>query len=166
MQSLRSPARMILLALALLTLGVGGAFAGPAGPEVVKAQDLIEANDKAPAKVTLNVVHATSTDGGVAPDLERISKWLLKSFPNYKSFKRLSGREDLVAVGQEVKETLPNGTTLTYKHLGWKDGFATFALSVGGLETTVNVKGGKGFLQAGRAFEGGMIVLAFRVENP
>lgn len=160
MLSLRSPARSILLALALLTLAVGGAFASPAGFESV------EANDKAPAKVTLNVVHATSAEGGVAPDLERISKWLLKSFSNYKSFKRLSGREDLVAVGQEVKETLPNGTTLTYKHLGWKDGFATFALSVGGLETTVNVKGGKGFLQAGRAYEGGMIVLAFRVENP
>lgn len=157
MQSLRSPTRLILLALALLTLGVGGAIANPSGAE---------ANDKAPAKVTLNVVHATSAEGGVAPDLERISKWLLKSFANYKSFKRLSGREDLVAVGQEVKETLPNGTTLTYKHLGWKDGFATFALSVGGLETTVNVKGGKGFLQAGRAFEGGMIVLAFRVEGP
>lgn len=157
MFSLRSPARLILLTLALLTFAVGGAFASPAGPE---------ANDKAPAKVTLNVVHATSAEGGVAPDLERISKWLLKSFSNYKSFKRLSGREDLVAVGQEVKETLPNGTTLTYKHLGWKDGFATFALSVGGLETTVNVKGGKGFLQAGRAFEGGMIVLAFRVEGP
>lgn len=157
MLSLRSPARLILLTLALLTLAVGGAFASPTGTE---------ANDKAPAKVTLNVVHATSAEGGVAPDLERISKWLLKSFSNYKSFKRLSGREDLVAVGQEVKETLPNGTTLTYRHLGWKDGFATFALSVGGLETTVNVKGGKGFLQAGRAYEGGMIVLAFRVENP
>lgn len=163
MHVLRSPSRMILLALALLTFGSGGALAGPAGFETPEAP---EANDKAAARVTLNVVHATSAEGGVAPDLERISKWLLKSFPNYKSFKRLSGREDLIAVGQEIKETLPNGTTLTYKHLGWKDGFATFALSVGGLETTVNVKGGKGFLQAGRAFEGGMIVLAFRVENP
>lgn len=160
MQTLRSPSRLILLALALLTFTAGSAMANPGGLES------LEANDKAAAKVTLNVVHATSAEGGVAPDLERISKWLLKSFPNYKSFKRLSGREDLIAVGQEIKETLPNGTTLTYKHLGWKDGFATFALSVGGLETTVNVKGGKGFLQAGRAFEGGMIVLAFRVENP
>lgn len=160
MQSLRSPFRLILLVLALLTFTAGSAMANPAGLES------LEANDKAAAKVTLNVVHATSAEGGVAPDLERISKWLLKSFPNYKSFKRLSGREDLIAVEQEIKETLPNGTTLTYKHLGWKDGFATFALSVGGLETTVNVKGGKGFLQAGRAFEGGMIVLAFRVENP
>lgn len=166
MHTLPSPARLILLALALLTLGAGGAFASPADPSSFEAPEAAEANDKAPARVSLDVVHATSTDGGVAPDLERISKWLLKSFPNYKSFKRLSGREDLVAVGQEVKETLPNGTTLTYKHLGWKDGFATFALSVGGLETTVNVKGGKGFLQAGRAFEGGMIVLAFRVESP
>lgn len=163
MHVLRSPSRMILLALALLTFGSGGALASPAGFETPEAP---EASDKAAARVILDVVHATSVEGGVAPDLERISKWLLKSFPNYKSFKRLSGRGDLVAVGQEVKETLPNGTTLTYRHLGWKDGFATFALSVGGLETTVNVKGGKGFLQAGRAYEGGMIVLAFRVENP
>lgn len=143
---------LVLIALAVLTLG-GSALASP------------QANEQGAAKVTLNVVHATSAQGGVAPDLTRISKWLLRAFPNYSSFKRLSGREDTIAVGKEVKETLPNGTTLTYKHLGWKDGLATIALSVGGLETTVNVKDGKGFLQAGRAFEGGMIVLAFRVEG-
>lgn len=143
--------KRLVAALSLLTLMSASALATP------------KASDESRARVTLHVVHATSADGGVAPELEGVSKWLLKSFPNYKSFKRLTGREDTLAVGQEVKETLPNGTTLSYKHLGWKDGSATLALSVGGLETTVNVRDGKGFLQAGRAFEGGMIVLAFKV---
>ncbi len=146
---------LMVSALALLSLTTSVLAAPPTEADAASA----------PVTLTLNVVHATTEGGGVTPDLERIQKWLLKSFPNYSSFKRLSGREDTVQVGNEVKETLPNGTVLAYKHLGWKDGFATISLSVGGLETTVNVKDGKGFLQAGRSFKDGMIVLAFRVQK-
>ena len=149
--------RLVLLvsALALFSMSASALAAPPAQADVVAA----------PVAIALNVVHATTEGGGVALDLESIKKWLVKSFPNYSSFKGLSDREDTVGVGNEVKETLPNGTVLAYKHLGWKDGFATISLSVGGLETTVNVKDGKGFLQAGRSYKDGMIVLAFRVQK-
>lgn len=149
----RAPFMAAIVGLALLVSTAALAKPGPATADA----------SSAPVALTLNVVHATAQPGGVAPELERIAKWLTRSFPNYMSFKRLGGREDVVKVGGEVSETLPNGTVLTYKHLGWKEGFATLSLSVGGLETTVNVKDGKGFLQAGRAYKDGMIVLAFRV---
>jgi hypothetical protein len=61
--------------------------------------------------------------------------------------------------------TLVNGAELSFEHAGWKDGFAAIHLEVGGLSSTVNVKDGGTFFQAGRAYDGGMIVLAFHVQS-
>jgi hypothetical protein len=154
----------VLIALALLApeLRPSAAVASPpVGPGeaggIAAAADGIE--------VSVTVVHARPADGGVAPELAKLEKYLLKSFPNYKSFTRLSTRNDRLAVGAEARFSLPNGTELAFRNDGWKDGFAQLHLEVGGLKTTVNVKDGGLFFQAGRAFDGGMIVLAFDVKS-
>jgi hypothetical protein len=121
--------------------------------------------DSASVEVALTVVHAKQAEGGVAPELASLGKQLTKAFPSYKSFVRLSEKTDTLPSGGDARVTLPNQTTLVYRHLGWKDGFATLALEVGGMKSTVNVKDGRMFFQAGRAFDGGMIVLAFKVER-
>jgi len=116
-------------------------------------------------EVALTVVHAKQAAGSVSPDLEPLGKQLTKAFPTYKSFTRLSGKTDRLSSGASIEVTLPNKTTLVYRHLGWKDDFATIELEVGGKKSTVNVKDGRMFFQAGRAYEGGMIVLAFKVSK-
>ena len=60
---------------------------------------------------------------------------------------------------------LPNGTELDFKYLGEEDGFLRLHLEVGGLKSTVRVKSGSTFFQAGRGYKDGMIVLAFQAKT-
>lgn len=113
--------------------------------------------------VEVTVIHAKDAGDGVAPELAGLAKYLVKSFAQYKSFARLGGQQQTLATGAEAKLALPNGSELVYRNGGLKDGFVSIHLEVGGLKSTVNVKDGGTFFQAGRAYDGGMIVLAFKV---
>lgn len=124
------------------------AFAG--GPEV---------------SVEVTVIHATEAGDGVAPELGSLAKYLTKSFAPYKSFKRLDVQQQTLPQGGSARVSLPNGSELVTTNAGLKDGFVALHLEVGGLKTTVNVKDGGTFFQAGRAYNGGMIVLAFKVAS-
>ncbi len=115
--------------------------------------------------IVVTVVHARPAEGGVAPELSKLERYLLKAFPKHRSFARLSTSNQRLAVGAEGRVALPNDNQLVFKHTGWKDGFAAIHLDVGGLTTTVNVKDGGTFFQAGRGYDGGMIVLAFEVTS-
>lgn len=150
--------RALVFALSLVALGAPASAAEGREPgPALDGQNAIE--------VVLTVVHARPAEGGVAPELDKLSRYLVKAFPNYKSFVRLSGSEHRLQVGAETRMSLPNKHELVFKHTGWKDGFAALHLEVGGLDSTVNVKDGGTFFQAGRAHEGGMIVLAFEVRS-
>lgn len=151
--------RAIAIALSLTAAAPAVAMAGgspdPSG---------VVMGDQRAVNVTVTVVHARTLEGGVAPELAKIEKYLVKSFPKYRSFARLSTHAQQLAVGAEAKLALPNNNELVYAHTGWKDGFAAIHLAVGGLDTTVNVKDGGTFFQAGRGYDGGMIVLAIQVD--
>jgi len=121
--------------------------------------------DSSAINIVVTVVHARPVVGGVAPELSKLEHYLLKAFPTYQSFKRLSSQSQRLVVGTEGRVALPNDNQLVIKHTGWKDGFAAIHLDVGGLTTTVNVKDGGTFFQAGRGYDGGMIVLAFEVTS-
>lgn len=123
----------------------------------------IQLADSAGINVVVTVVHARKREGGVAPELSKLDKYLVKSFPNYKSFSQLATSQQRLAIGAKGKLTLANGSELVFEHTGWKDGYAALHLDVGGLTSTVNVKDGGTFFQAGRGYDGGMIVLAFEV---
>lgn len=118
-----------------------------------------------PVDVTVTVIHAKKSEGGVAPELAKIEKYLHGSFPEHKSFVRLSSSTEHLAIGAQGQLELPNGSKLVYRHTGWKNGFVALHLDVGGLLTTVNVKDGATFFQAGRAYQDGMIVLVFQVQS-
>lgn len=150
----------------LRSLALSLCFAFVAAPALaVDGRDMvrIQLADESAIEVVVTVVHARPGEGGVAPELAKLGHYLLKSFPNYRTFVRLSTSEQRLAVGAKGKLTLPNGTELVFEHTGWKDGFAALHLDVGGLTTTVNVKDGGTFFQAGRGYDGGMIVLAFEI---
>ncbi len=155
----------------LLRVFIAFTLAGGMAPTMASAETPRPASgsptsgEVAPIEVDLTVVHAKQAEGGVSPDLQALGKQLTKAFPTYKSFARLSGKIDRLSSGASAEVTLPNKTTLVYRHLGWKDDFATLELEVGGMKSTVNVKDGRLFFQAGRAYDGGMIVLAFKVSK-
>jgi hypothetical protein len=159
-------ARAMLIALSFLALTSPAFAAGGREPPPAMADDGITVMADGDAiTVSITVVHARPSEGGVAPELDRIGRYLLKAFANYKSFVRLSTHDERLAVGAGGRLMLPNGHELVFKHSGWRDGFAAVHLEVGGLVTTVSVKDGGTFFQAGRAYEGGMIVLAFEVRS-
>ncbi|MFO0745697.1 MAG: hypothetical protein U1F43_08490 [Myxococcota bacterium] len=116
-------------------------------------------------RVEVTVIHATNAGTGVAPDLAGLAKYLTKSFTQYNTFQRLDQQQQDLAQGAEAHLALANGSELVYRNGGLKDGFVSLHLEVGGLKTTVNVKDGGTFFQAGRAYNGGMIVLAFKVTS-
>jgi len=116
------------------------------------------------AKVRVTVIHATKDGTSVAPDLGDLAKYLVKSFAPYTAFKTLDRQQVTLAAGASSKLALPNGSELIYRNDGRANGFVALHLEVGGLKTTVNVKDGGTFFQAGRSYEGGMIVLAFAVD--
>lgn len=153
----------VATAPALAAEGDGQPFAPSGASDADGAGPTLAANDAINVMVT--VVHAKRSEGGVAPDLSKLEHYLLKAFPKYRAFARLSTSSQRLAVGTEGRVALPNDNQLVFKHIGWKDGFAAIHLDVGGLTTTVNVKDGGTFFQAGRGYDGGMIVLAFEVTS-
>lgn len=138
------------LVIALVLFGAGPVLAQPTGPDI---------------EVEVTVIHATEGGAGIAPDLQPLGKYLTKSFAPYTSFKRIDHQARRLAVGAESRLSLPNKSELVYRHDGKVDGFFALHLEVGGLKSTVNVKDGGTFFQAGRAYDGGMIVLAFKVQS-
>lgn len=115
--------------------------------------------------IDVTVIHALEAGDGVAPELAPLSKFLTQKFAPYTTFKRLQGQRDTLATNGETRLALPNQSELVVRNVGLKDGFVGLHLEVGGLKTTVNVKDGGTFFQAGRAYNGGMIVLAFKVAS-
>mgnify|MGYP000866647910 CR=1 FL=1 len=76
--------------------------------------------DGSAINIVVTVVHAKPIPGGVAPELSKLEHYLLKAFPTYQSFKRLSTQTQRLAVGKEGRVTLPNDNQLVIEHTGWK----------------------------------------------
>lgn len=118
-----------------------------------------------PLLVTVTVILArkAGTPLEVAPELASLGQALGRAFPDHRRFSRL-GRHALSVTAEGAPAvTLPNGSSLTLRHGGLKTGRHTLQVEVGGLRTTAQVAPGATFFQAGRAHDGGMLVLAFEV---
>lgn len=149
---------LMSLLLGLLALGAT-AQAHPGAPGLATAS-------AADAAVTVDVavIHATSR-GSVDKRLADLEKTLLRAFRGYLGFTLLSEEKVKLGADQAHHMALPNGTELDFKYLGVEDGFLRLHLEVGGLKSTVRVKSGSTFFQAGRGYKDGMIVLAFRAST-
>ncbi len=115
--------------------------------------------------VTVTVVLARAGSGNteVAPELAALGPTLTRAFPDHRRFSRVGRHALAVTATGASPVTLPNGSTLTLRHGGLRDGRHALQVEVGGLRTTVQATPGSTFFQAGRAHEGGILVLAFEV---
>ena len=114
----------------------------------------------------IQVIHATSGQNFVDPQLKPISRYLKNSFgARYQSFRQL-GRSSLsLAKKQKGRHMLPNDTKLLLTYLGASDSLLRIVMEVGGLKTTVKVHDGGLFFQAGRKYKGGMLIVAIRARG-
>jgi hypothetical protein len=108
----------------------------------------------------VTVIHATRTENGMDPALKPLETYLRNAFKQYRQFKRLQHRDLKVTKGHHGALKLPDGKTLSLKYLDLKKGFVKVHLSLDSLDTTLDIKDGGLFFQAGRVFKGGIIVLA------
>src|SRR5690606_3326428 len=104
--------RAVMISLAL-TLAPAAAIAAPADG---RSEGQVRLADGDAITLAITVVHARPSDGGVAPELDKLSRYLLKSFPKHKSFVRLSATSERLAVGAKGSMTLPNGIELVFGH--------------------------------------------------
>lgn len=150
----------LIIAAAVLVLACGSlaGAAAAAGPETPPAEPAAAAT----ATFHVTVIHASRSAGGVDKALKDLERYLLKSFAQYASFKRLDDEQIQVSLGAPGTVALPDGKKLTLDLKGLGKGFIKVHLSLDGLQTTVNVKDGGLFFQAGRVHKDGILVLAIR----
>lgn len=119
-----------------------------------------------PIQLTVSVIHATNTDGGVDPALKPIEADLKGAFGQYRTFKRVGRVEHALSVGGVAQVKLPSQPSpaeLQYKGLDPKDAsLHQIALSVPSKKVKVDLRlpTRKVFYQAGLKHDGGILILA------
>ncbi len=151
-------AALLVAAVALGALPAGFAHAS----EPIEAP---AAEAARPLGVTVTVILArkAATALEVASELAALGPALGRAFPEHRRFTRLARHALSVTSEGPAPVTLPNGSSLTLRHAGLRDGRHALQVEVGGLRTSAQVAPGATFFQAGRAHDGGMLVLAFEV---
>ncbi|TNF30246.1 MAG: hypothetical protein EP329_13950 [Deltaproteobacteria bacterium] len=120
--------------------------------------------DAARASIDVVVIHATK-DGEVDPALAGLGKTLQRAFKGYEGFAKLDEASASLGEGDAHQLRLVNGRELSFQFVGVdRDGFLQVHIELDGLRSTVRVKDGGTFFQAGRGYKDGMIVLAFRAK--
>jgi hypothetical protein len=152
-----SPRVSLVIALAAAVMCTLPASAtAPTGPGTAK---------ELAATLTVTVIHAQNDRPGVDATLGALAKYLKQSFSDYKGFNLLGAHTATLAVNGTKSSKLPDGKTMTLKFLGTAKGFVKLHLELDGLKTTVDVRDGGLFFQAGRVYKGGILVLAIGAET-
>ncbi len=162
-ESLRAPWRALalaLLAVTLVALPVGSAVAAPPGGDRVAAQA-----ERGAVQLKVTIIEASRGEGGVDRELSRLSRYFERSFKDFKRFKQLGEHQRSVTLDGTATVKLPDGLELSLKHLGVEQGFVRLAMSLDGLKTTIKVKDGGLFFQAGRKHGDGILVLAIEATS-
>ncbi len=154
---------LVTLGAALLMSGTALA-AGPTDGASAEAGIEVVAQEAA-IQLDVTVIHATKKQRAADGKLDKLGRYLTKSFKKYKGFKQLDKTSEKLELGKGGSLTLPNGKELSFRYDGTKKGFIQLYLEVDGLKTKVRVKDGGTFFQAGRGYKKGMIVLAFDAQT-
>ena len=108
----------------------------------------------------IRAIHATRA-GEVDPRLEPIAGNLRSAFAGYRGFKLLSSHSHSLKKGQSGESKLPTGHSLRVTFLEMAGEFIRMVVSIPPrLRTTVRVKDGGTFFQAGLVYKGGILILA------
>lgn len=148
----RLPFALILAGIGLVSHGAGGS-------------DRARAAGPAMATFDVSVIHARRAQAPPDPALAPLLTYLSKSFSRYRSFRRLDHRSLEVPEGDSGTMTLPGRKKLALRFVEAKRGFVKVHLSLDGLKTTIQVKDGGLFFQAGRVHEDGILVLAISARS-
>lgn len=145
--------RFPVLAAALLAAAIGLL----AVPAVASAE----------VRAEVRVIHATGGAGAkpqIDPALKPIAGYLTKSFgARYAVFSQLDLKSLTIDLKQRGTVELPNETTLALTFKGVTDGFVRLFMELPHLKTTVKIRDGGLFFQAGQSYKGGMLILAIRI---
>ncbi len=141
---------MMALAAFVLTLG----WEGPA-----------QAQDNGEIKVQVRTIHVQAQGDTFDTSLTDLKQDLIKGFKGYTSFKARSQDEAKVTAGGAHKFVLPDGNHLQMTFRDAPSGLVRLGLNVDGkFKTNVRVSRGNTFFQAGLPYEGGILVIAIKVD--
>jgi len=123
-----------------------------------------EAKQASGVQLTVTMIHATKTPAPADQELTELAPYLIKSFKGYRGFTKLSDASQTAARGAWATFKLPGSKTLKLKSLATenKNTMLTLQLLLGSLDTTVKVRNGGLFFQAGRVYKDGILVLAIQ----
>jgi len=124
--------------------------------------------EKQEAKFRVRVLLASSQgevmDDAIGPHLR---EWLKKSFgTRYTSFKQLDNRLMKVALNETAEMPLPDQTVLKIRFRDVQGEFIKLTMEVKDLRTTIRIKNGGLFFQAGHRYKNGILVLAISANLP
>jgi hypothetical protein len=111
------------------------------------------------ASVTLRVIVASNTGGGVAADLRSFAAQLTAQFQSYNTFVQHSSTAATIAQGDQQRVSTPGGGTATVTFSGMEDGQYTFNVQIPGGSTTVRMPGNSVLFVGGSAVAGGTLII-------
>ena len=117
------------------------------------------------ATLDVTVIHATKKGAQIDPKLKAIERYLQRSLKGFTAFSHRGAHQATLRVDAKTSTTLPDGKTLTLALRGVAKGFVKVYLELDGLKTTVDVRDGGLFFQAGRPYQGGILVLAIAAQS-
>lgn len=126
----------------------------------------VPAQARAGVRCEVRMIHATggaSAKPYIDPALKSLATYLKKSFGGrYASFKQLELKSLSLEKGRKGTVELPNERplSLTYEGYNDKDRFIRLFMELPHLRTTVKIRDGGLFFQAGQSYRGGMLILA------
>jgi hypothetical protein len=143
----------------------------PFGPALLLAAVVCLGAAPRPAQATVRaeviVIHATGGPGAgpsIDPALTALADYLTRSFgARYSSFRQLDRQTLALDVQERGTLELPGDRELALTFKGVKDDFIRLFMELPHLKTTVKVRDGGLFFQAGTSYQGGMLILAIRV---
>lgn len=142
--------RMLLLPLLLLVVLM---------PTAVEAQEV-----KFRVRVLLGTKQGSRIDPQIGPEVKR---YLKKSFgARYSSFRQLDNRVLRVEMNQTGEVALPDQTVLKLRFRDIQGEFVKLTMEIKALKTTIRIRDGGLFFQAGHRYKNGMLILAISAELP
>ncbi len=111
------------------------------------------------AIVTLRVIVASNSGGGVAAELRSFATQLTAQFQSYDTFVQHSSTAATIAQGDEQRVGTPGGGTATVTFSGMEGGQYTFNVQIPGGSTTVRMPANSTLFVGGSPVAGGTLII-------
>jgi hypothetical protein len=111
------------------------------------------------ASVTLRVIVASNSGGGVAAELRSFATQLTAQFQSYNTFVQHSSTAATIAQGDQQRVGTPGGGTATVTFSGMEGNQYTFNVQIPGGSTTVRMPGNSVLFVGGSSVAGGTLII-------